>query len=529
MKPNKTIKVFFGVLLGVCLVIGLVGSSDKLSKNEPHHECVEPNFPGYSTFVNGDYGLSFWHPADWRIEERKMPESGVNAIPVHCIYVQGGRDELVNLLVFNRPDNVETWIHENRSEFFMDKVSNLKDVKSTVSGLDGFSWLNYHRDRLVGATILCANEDYMYELNFRVGAGTDILALNDIIQTLKVGAGGKTELSFDPLNTDFDGLGAMIQVQDCCDVTDSGTNGYPCCGGDTGNCTWYCEYAASGSNNFSFGGQYGHAYMWLEHAWNSGYSVGGTIPEVGAIMVLRCDWYGYGHVAWVSSVNGDGSITVNEQNWCSTCTQSKSYSANTLRGYLGGYIYRDGSRPDATSKDVYGYYTGQITTIDDFNFNSTYNFQTYGPGQSISCSYGNHRGWQRSGGLGYGYNNYYHYTVTQTGSCINYGKWEMIIRNTGVYEIQAFIPGNHATATRARYKVCWYTGSYWTTTYSNGVDQNNTYDTWVKLTNPNRGDGNWYFSANSSTPYVKLEDNYGGNSPESGRYLGFDAIRFIKR
>jgi hypothetical protein len=72
-----------------------------------------------------------------------------------------------------------------------------------------------------------------------------------------------------------------------------------------GYCTWY----VANRRNVPW---LGNAIEWWANARPYGYAEGQT-PVVGAIMVTRES--GWGHVAYVESVNGDGSWTVSEMNF----------------------------------------------------------------------------------------------------------------------------------------------------------------------------------------------------------------------
>jgi surface antigen len=72
-----------------------------------------------------------------------------------------------------------------------------------------------------------------------------------------------------------------------------------------GYCTWY----VANRRNVPW---MGNAIEWWPNAPPYGYAEGQT-PVVGAIMVTRES--GYGHVAYVESVNGDGTWTVSEMNF----------------------------------------------------------------------------------------------------------------------------------------------------------------------------------------------------------------------
>ena len=72
-----------------------------------------------------------------------------------------------------------------------------------------------------------------------------------------------------------------------------------------GYCTWYVA-------NRRYIPWLGNAIDWWPNARSYGYAEG-QAPRVGAVMVTRES--GYGHVAYVEAVNGDGTWTVSEMNF----------------------------------------------------------------------------------------------------------------------------------------------------------------------------------------------------------------------
>lgn len=81
-----------------------------------------------------------------------------------------------------------------------------------------------------------------------------------------------------------------------------GSNGYT-----RGYCTYYVASRRGVPSNW------GNASQWYYNAIASGYAVGST-PRPGAIAQTSGGWGGYGHVAYVESVNG-GMVTVSEMNY----------------------------------------------------------------------------------------------------------------------------------------------------------------------------------------------------------------------
>lgn len=105
---------------------------------------------------------------------------------------------------------------------------------------------------------------------------------------------------------------------------------------DYGYCTWYAfnRRAALGK---PIGGMWGNASSWASLARGSGFLVNNT-PSVGAVMQTPYGAGGYGHVAVVESVNGDGSVLVSEMNYAGwNRKSSRTLSASEAASY--NYIH----------------------------------------------------------------------------------------------------------------------------------------------------------------------------------------------
>lgn len=72
-----------------------------------------------------------------------------------------------------------------------------------------------------------------------------------------------------------------------------------------GNCTWYVK-----SRRPDLPNNLGNANTWASRAASQGISTGST-PRVGAVAQARAGM----HVAYVTAVNGDGTITISEMNY----------------------------------------------------------------------------------------------------------------------------------------------------------------------------------------------------------------------
>lgn len=100
----------------------------------------------------------------------------------------------------------------------------------------------------------------------------------------------------------------------------------------SGQCTWYVYDRVGGK----IGSTWGNANNWATAAQNAGYTVNNT-PAKGAI--LQSSAGAYGHVAYVESVNSDGSITVSEMNYNGGpfVVSSRTISASEASSY--NYIH----------------------------------------------------------------------------------------------------------------------------------------------------------------------------------------------
>ena len=105
---------------------------------------------------------------------------------------------------------------------------------------------------------------------------------------------------------------------------------YPATGFPSGWCTWY----VATKRNVTWRGDAGY---WYANASAQGYPVGPT-PKVGSIMVTWESWAG--HVAYVESVNPDGSWVVSEMNWIAfNVINERTIKPGQLGGRLVGFIY----------------------------------------------------------------------------------------------------------------------------------------------------------------------------------------------
>ena len=121
--------------------------------------------------------------------------------------------------------------------------------------------------------------------------------------------------------------GAMpTKVVSCC------LGPYPATGFPVG----WCTYLPATKRNVTWRGNAG---WWYDNAKAQGYPVGPT-PKVGAIMVTWEGSTGLGHVAYVESVNADGSWTISEMNYVAfDVIDLRTIKPGQLGTLLVGFIY----------------------------------------------------------------------------------------------------------------------------------------------------------------------------------------------
>lgn len=126
-------------------------------------------------------------------------------------------------------------------------------------------------------------------------------------------------------------------VTECLNLTSPG-NTYPCsegCGG-CGNCTWYAAYKRPDLNFLKIVGQSRDAGNWAWYAQHYGFQLGAE-PVENSI----ANFSSPGHVAYVESVDNDGSFQVTEQDCtCSFNNQGQSFETATYKPSEGNKYKR---------------------------------------------------------------------------------------------------------------------------------------------------------------------------------------------
>ncbi len=108
--------------------------------------------------------------------------------------------------------------------------------------------------------------------------------------------------------------------------TNTAGNTYP-----YGQCTWFVKGDLGWVDNY-----WGNASAWPASAAAAGHTVNGT-ASVGAVAYFAPGVggaSGYGHVAVVDSVNGDGTITISESNYAGKLYNTRTISTSSVSGYI---------------------------------------------------------------------------------------------------------------------------------------------------------------------------------------------------
>lgn len=128
-----------------------------------------------------------------------------------------------------------------------------------------------------------------------------------------------------PAQSQWRGSGGMPTVVVTCCLGPYLNNGFP---------VGWCTYLPATKRRVTWRGDAGY---WYDNAKAQGYAVGPT-PNVGAIMVT---WESYlGHVAYVETVNADGSWTVSEMNYVGfDVIDLRTIKPGQLGSRLIGFIY----------------------------------------------------------------------------------------------------------------------------------------------------------------------------------------------
>lgn len=121
------------------------------------------------------------------------------------------------------------------------------------------------------------------------------------------------------------------------------------------NCTSWVAWALHDRNGFEIPRAIGNAKEWGGWAKNNGYTVDGN-PKIGSVA-----WWISNHVAWVKSVNSDGTVTIEEYNY----NWSGTYNCRNIPINSVQYIHFKDINPDTTPPNISDV---KITDVDASGF-----------------------------------------------------------------------------------------------------------------------------------------------------------------
>ncbi len=254
------------------------------------------------------------------------------------------------------------------------------------------------------------------------------------------------------------------------------------------------DYSSSCASNYGWGN-----VIILEHA-DATYTMYTHLAH-GTLRVSTGDYACAGlHIAdqghtgcAMGSYCGD-HLHFQRQNGPYTSSQSVYVTFSDANNPLtcGGY-YESG----LTEVSSCGSSSGDAVVVDDQDGG----FTLYGPSEYW---------WEASAG----YNNHMYYTYVNGNDRSNYARWRPTLSGSGDYNVFVYVPNVYATTQAAKYAIVHNrTVDYQT------VNQNNYYNQWVSL-------GTYTFNGRGFE-FVMLIDAT-GESPDTGRQIGFDAVKFVK-
>jgi surface antigen len=277
--------------------------------------------PDLQTYTDQEYGFSFDYPPGW---EGEVSFSHLNA----------NEPAVINRRITIYPNvkslsqiRVDVWKNTESlqlQEWFEEYELPLHPIEATIqqspdiqiAGLPGI--LVYepaveksHHGRV---TALVGYDNIIVRFDYYLNEGgqyqQDFL---DVVKSMSFTSHSesKTRLPNAPL---IESHRATLQASSCCNWYDPNNNTYPCSGG---NCTWWVKYKRPDASNY-----WGNALSWRDRARQDGFPVGYSAHE-GAIVVLQPGHSAadptYGHVAYVTSVEGSGRFKVSDMGWGRGC------------------------------------------------------------------------------------------------------------------------------------------------------------------------------------------------------------------
>lgn len=284
----------------------------------------------WQRYKDPDYKFALEYPAEWKVEttiQQVVPFSDPTAIIKRLTFTGSGVLADLDIWLSNsRP--LEEWL-----DWYVTTREKLAVTRpnATVAGQPGvvFVQKGITMDMI---TTFFGDRQYIYRLWHAVTRDQrGLQAYWHMLDTFSPpqGSAAVAQVPSDvkQMTQQATDNSIIILVDSCCGYVDTG-NPFPCCQ-NRGNCTWWVHYKMEG---VPFRGDAG---TWWDQVPNYPGWLRGAYPPTDKRSIAW--WSGSpGHVAYVDSYNGSGTVTISEMLWCNSCGRTRSINVRDP----GGYIYR---------------------------------------------------------------------------------------------------------------------------------------------------------------------------------------------
>lgn len=308
----------------------------------------------HQTYTDEHYGFHFDYPADWQIEHSFDHSGTEDPVIINrriTVYPQADSLSQFRVDVWDNPESLSLpdWFETYESPMHPDDATVQQDPDIRIAGLPGIlvsepAVEQAHHGRL---TAMVSYDDIIVRIDYYMNeGGQHQRAFLDVVRSLAFTAHASSVSQLPPAPL-IDSQSATLAASYCCTWYDPNDNTYPCSGG---NCTWWAKYKRPDIGNY-----WGNAEAWRNRARQYGYSVGYT-ARVGAVAVWQ-PWVGiagqWGHVAYVTSVEGGGQFHISDMSWGRGCHVGNNgvltYAATETGDEGLTFIYPPNQRPNTPS------------------------------------------------------------------------------------------------------------------------------------------------------------------------------------
>jgi hypothetical protein len=300
------------------------------------HNSVLPFAPiqNWQLYEDSSYAFTFDFPGDWRSDttiEQSIPYHDSEAIiKRQSLLGMGGLIEIdVWLSQGYDLHNWLIWYAETRNPL------PLKRFEAKISGREAVIFLEQGGTTDLLTTFL-SDGQYIFRIWHTITNSSRGDAYWKILESWEFQnrTEGITEIprsvrELVEKTRSISSISGDLRTSSCCGHY-SGGNPFPCCN-DQGNCVWWVFY------KFGWVPFRGDAGTWWGQVpdyprwWRRSSPLSGR-PNIA--WWSKIDQPDYGHVAYLASYSGGGTVNITEQSWCSSCYNSRSISTTTPTGWI---------------------------------------------------------------------------------------------------------------------------------------------------------------------------------------------------